>query len=113
MLFDRPGVAGAVLQTVLSFIHLRTQLVILFLKIFKIPSLLNRKSKGLEILRKCSLPTTCHMSRVGGGSVINGATPSSFRTALSTLYTKSIKHKLKARQRNKMTVRYFDLCYYK
>ena len=56
---DKPGVAGAVLQTVLKFIDsiLVTQSVTLFLKMFKTPSLPNRKRQGPEILRECSTPT--------------------------------------------------------
>ena len=100
--FNRPGVAGAVLQTptsVWSFI--------LFLPIFKTSLLQNRMSSGPEILRQKSPPSMCHMSHiprhmscvschvsyvmchffhffykleklVGGGSVINGPTPCSF-----------------------------------
>ena len=61
MVFNRPGVVGAVLHIALSFIHSFSQLVSLFLQIFKIS---NSKSKGAESLRECSPPTTCHMSYV-------------------------------------------------
>ena len=94
-MINRPGVAGAVLQT--SFIHsfIAMHLVILVLNIFKMPSLENRKIQRVESLRECSPRTTCCMSPVmchishvtcqhiffifykvvkpvGGGSVING-----------------------------------------
>ena len=54
--FNRPGVAGAVLQTP-SWL---TDLITLFLQIFKTPSLPNHNSLGADILRGCSPSTTCH-----------------------------------------------------
>ena len=57
---NRPGVAGAVLQSppllTDSFIHW----VILLFKIFKTLSIPNRKSWGVEILRECSPPDWLH-----------------------------------------------------
>ena len=41
-----------------------TNLLILFLQIFRPPSRSNRKSKGPEIFRECLPPTNCRMSRV-------------------------------------------------
>ena len=60
LLFNRPGEVGAVLETPLSLINSLNQSVILFLNIFKTPSLPNRKSKGPDILRECSPPPISH-----------------------------------------------------
>ena len=43
-------------------IHNSSQRLILFLQIFKAPSLQNRISQGPAILRECSPPSMCHMS---------------------------------------------------
>ena len=55
---NRPGVAGAVLQTpwslIHSFIHLLIDSVILLLQIFKISLITNRNSQEAEILRNSS-----------------------------------------------------------
>ena len=59
-IFNRPGVAGAVLQTASSLIHS----VILFLQTFKTSLHPKCESLGAEILRECSPPQTCHMSLV-------------------------------------------------
>ena len=67
-IFNKPGEAGAVLQTPLSFIHSLTQLVsqsvILCENIFKTPLIPNRESYGAEILREGSPSPTCHVSCV-------------------------------------------------
>ena len=59
-IFNRPCVAGAVLQTSLSLI----QWVILFLQTFKTSINPNRKIWRADILRECLPPTICHMSCV-------------------------------------------------
>ena len=64
VVFNRPGIAGAVLQTPPSFVNC------LFLQIFRTPSLPNHRSEGAEILREGLGGTfhvshvTCHASRV-------------------------------------------------
>ena len=62
-LFNRPGLAGAVLQTALFFIHLVSESVY--------SSILSKyhksqivRARELTILRECSPPTKCHMSHV-------------------------------------------------
>ena len=55
---DRPCLAGAVLHTALSLIHLLTYPFVQNL------SQTGRKSRGAEYLRQCSPPTMCHMSCV-------------------------------------------------
>ena len=94
VIVNRPGVAGAFLQTASFLIKLVGQWVILFLQIFRTPSLPNHKSQRGKIFSHVS-PVTCHVSHVichmshifffyklvklvGGGSVINGANPFSF-----------------------------------
>ena len=61
---NRAGVAGAVLQTPLSLIYSLIHWVILAFRIFKTLSISNCKGWEAEILRECSPPTMCHMSRV-------------------------------------------------
>ena len=63
IIINGPGVAGAVLQTPLSFVDSLIRSVILFLKIFKTLSIPNHKNWG-EILRESWTPTICHMSCV-------------------------------------------------
>ena len=62
--FNRPGVAGAILQTPLIFFDLLTDSLILCENIFNKHSLPNRKSSGTDILRERSPPLTCHVSCV-------------------------------------------------
>ena len=61
---NRPGVAGAVLQSPLLLSHSLIHWVILSFQIFKTLSILNRKSWGAEVLWQCSPPTMCDMSHV-------------------------------------------------
>ena len=61
---NRPGVAKAVPQKSSLLIDSVSESLILFLQIFIISLITNSKSYGAEILRECSPPTTCHMSRV-------------------------------------------------
>ena len=61
---NRPGIAGAVLQTHLSSTDWLNSLVIVFLQIFKTPSLPNQKSYGPDIFWEFSPPSRCHMSQV-------------------------------------------------
>ena len=60
--FNRPGVAGAVLQSppwlINLLIHSLTHSVMVCGNIFKVLSIQNYKSWGAEILRECSRPTT-------------------------------------------------------
>ena len=94
-IFNRPGVARAVLQSPPLLIYAFIRCVIFLFRIFKTRFLPNRKGWGAKILRKCSPLTRCHMSCVichvscvkchiffffykvlklfCGGSVINGA----------------------------------------
>ena len=66
IIFNRPCVAGAVLQTSLSFIMSVSQSVTLFLPIFKTTQLPNRQSQGPEIFTQCSPTPMCYVSCVTG-----------------------------------------------
>ena len=105
---NRPGVAGAVLQTPLLLIDLLINSLILCGNIFKTLSFPNGKSKGADILRKMLTPhlvshVTCHISRVTCDlsstmfyffqgkqsvrrSVINGTYPIQFSSPMMTNY---------------------------
>ena len=63
-LINRPGVAGAVLQSPPSFIKSVTHSLMVCGNIFKVLSIPSHKSWGAEILRECSPSTMCHMSHV-------------------------------------------------
>ena len=63
-LFNRPGVAGAVLQSPPSLIDSFVNRVIILFRIFKTLSIPNRKRWRADILRECSPPTMCQISRV-------------------------------------------------
>ena len=56
VMFNRPGVAGAVLLTALWLINWFSQWVSLFLQIFIISKITDSKSRGAKILRECSPP---------------------------------------------------------
>ena len=64
LIFNRPGVAGAVLQTPLYLIKYYIQLIIICENIFKTLYIPNCKSQGAEMLRECLPP--CVICQVSG-----------------------------------------------